>query len=125
MSEAATDPVRDVTLLMLVRVMPETDFQRLCEVVLNGDANTSTLTAGGETCLDAGGRLRTLLDTLCACCGQVAEDDPLNLACVKATGVRACKACIDDALGAIFGPEPEHNVLVRAVLTQAAVGSHA
>jgi len=37
-------------------------------------------------------------------CGGKVEADPLNLKCLTSTGVPACKACIDVALAARFGP---------------------
>jgi len=127
MSIRTHDPVRDVTLLMMVRAMPYDDFRRLCSSLLPEVSETQRATSAGIECLDAIGRYWTLLDkkgAFCGVCDGPLDVTPLTLACEAASGMTACKGCIDDALAAIFGPDPkadpETNFLARHVFRQAA-----
>lgn len=120
MYDKASDPLRTVTTLMMVREMPEADFNTLCESLLD----TKGLALDPETILDVTGRSETLRDvvgpretigdavsphgTSCALCGgPLGEVTAITEATVQATGMLACKACIDTALAVLFGPRDE------------------
>lgn len=119
MPRPVDDAVRDVTLLMMVRYMPEDDFLRLCDGILPV-ANTAAILTPPDTL----GHLLTPPDTQadgpsCESCG-----DPVE------AGALICKACLDEALWQVFGPQDdgpldeETNALIRRALLLAA-GAHA
>jgi hypothetical protein len=119
METNSPDPVRDVTLLMMVREMPQEDFHQLCENVLRGNVTTQLMTYGSGEHLDALGQYGTH-GTVCELCAEPVETDPLNAAMRDATGMAACKACIDEALGQLFGPDAEARSIAAHVLKLAA-----
>jgi hypothetical protein len=100
------DPVRDVTVLMMVRHMPDEDFLSLCEVVLNADPDTlgsGEISAEAATVLDAMRRHAPKCDV----CGELAPQSALTIKVKALAGVTACKRCVDDALGSLFGDMPQ------------------
>lgn len=124
MIDPADEHIRDVALLMTVRLMPEEDFQRWCASVLRGEPITIQEALNTGTPWHSMAHGGTPWHNLCPCCGGPVGDDAISDLCASATGVRACKVCIDDALCAIHGPHPHQNPLVRTVLRQA-VEDHA
>jgi hypothetical protein len=72
------------------------------------------------TAARGGGERRGAADR-CLVCGGKAEAEPLNIACEASVGFTACKRCIDAALVACFGPEPQANFIVRRVMRRMAV----
>lgn len=97
-----TSSVRDVTLLMMVRYMPDEDFNSLCE---------QALSSGATARQDAAGRGEARQgDTTCMVCSEAFEPSPLTEAAQASCGVQACKPCIDHMLAAIFGPASANNV---------------
>ena len=123
MTDAVHDPVRDVTLLMMVRLMPDDDFNRLCETICPG-SNTKGSTLDGGRCSVTLGHSRSDTETRCDCCGAEIERVPETDNFAEATGLPACKACVDAALGAFFGADIEARQLARQAFSLIAA-SHA
>jgi hypothetical protein len=130
------EAVRDVTLLMMVRVMPDADFRRMCDGILKGDPSTSVARLGCGEYLNPGELKRTEANVgerlrPCDCCGGPVVVDGATYACEAASGLLACKTCIDGALFTFFGPDdgepldPSMNFIARHVLERAALGRHA
>jgi hypothetical protein len=76
---------------------------------LIGDANSGKLTHVSDPLLvrDAAPSRTTphhAAKRVCANCGETVEAEVLNMRCYVGTGVAACKACIDAALVARYGP---------------------
>lgn|SRR5678815_3923404 len=116
--------VETVTALMLIREMPEAEFTNLCNRLLSGEVSTRDLMQVASPLLernaDNRGHARTSADSRCLVCGGKAEAEPLNIACEASVGFTACKRCIDAALVACFGPEPQANFIVRRVMRRMA-----
>ena len=110
------DPVRDVTMLMMVRHMPDEDFRQLCNKAMEDPTNTLVPFPNIATRCDALRHHATRCDSFCDCCAEPIRADALTAAFVQATGIPACKACIDEALFAIFGPSCTSSPLVRHTL---------
>jgi hypothetical protein len=113
--------VRNVTVLMMIRAMPEADFRQLCDLVLCDDTNITTVSNNARE--DSNPE-----PLVCELCGLPIEDAdamPLIEACKRGCGVQACKACIDLALAHIFGVDendPEIIPLARDIATRAVCG---
>src|SRR5204863_6987548 len=101
MTRPAHDPERDVTLLMMVRLMPEADFQALCNSVLKGEPFTQGSTLDGDEYSNRSEPLRTAANRdgllKCLVCGS---PGPLW----EGSTIGACRACIDDTVWALYGP---------------------
>lgn len=105
------DAVRDVTLLMMVRHMPEDNFMSLCERVLNAKGLTlgsDESLAHQRTSMDTGGHERTT----CMICGETMPRLPLTTRVEAIAGLTACKRCVDAALMALFSSQSEADPLV-------------
>jgi hypothetical protein len=100
MPRAAIQAMRDVTMLMMVRHMPDDDFTFLCESLLGTATDGSGVDLRGTTTMDNHGQPLTPCDV----CGQQIEANPLTDALRDHTGTEACRACINEALGLLFGP---------------------
>jgi hypothetical protein len=132
MAKPVSQQERDVTLLMMVRLMPEPDFRSLCDDILHGGPVTCNATHYGPEYCDGVRRAATACDAVrqvCGECGGPVVLEPLVVACAASVGVLACKGCIDEALAGVFGPpdldlDPATNFLARHVLTLATVGGH-
>jgi hypothetical protein len=125
------DPVRDVTLLNMVRYMPVADFLKLCDDVLNDTPNTVIEGFDGRQFCDTMRLHATPCDTNCRACGEPIEPVAEVLAFTAATGLRVCKTCVDEALALIFGPgedtwiDQDAQAAVRSVIGLAAIRRHA
>ena len=114
MTRPASDPMRDVILLMMVRIMPEDDFTRLCDNVLQGEPNTIAATLDSVPYWPVLARPVPSGPDLCDCCGERIEPSKATENFAAATGVPACKACVDAMLGAVFGPNDERQRIAAA-----------
>jgi hypothetical protein len=106
------DPVRDLTLLMMVRLMPEDDFLRLCEIVRKG-GNTQGFTLDRDSYCKLLQAPDSSCKFVCDCCGEPITASPETANFLAATDIPACKACIDEALAAIFGPDAAASFIAR------------
>lgn len=101
--------------LMRIRELSEVEFTSLCASMLAPGVNTSEITFDRRMLL-APERPSKAVEGRCGpsecrfCDGPV-EPERLNRTCQDITGVPACKACIDDALAAHFGPRPRATFL--------------
>ena len=114
MSEAVHGSVRDVILLMMVRVMPEDDFTRLCDNVLKGELNTLAAPIDSVPYCPLLSPSDPSRPDLCDCCGDRIEPSTETANFAAATGLPACKACVDAMLGAVFGPNDERQRIAAA-----------
>jgi hypothetical protein len=112
MDNQDNDPIRDVLLLMMVRMMPEDDFSRLCETI-HGGSNTPGLPLDSVPSCPFLSRHDPSRPDPCDCCGERVEPSPETRTFRIATGLPACKACIDAAIAAMFGEDVEAAMIAR------------
>jgi hypothetical protein len=121
------DHVRDVTILMMIRHMPEDDFITLCERVLNSQGFTldsDETMQQLKTPTDAHGRPRTI----CMICGETAPRLPLTARVEALAGLTACKRCIDASLLGLFTDQVEPGSLaaqLSVIFDKTAKAEHA
>ena len=110
------DPVKDVVLLMMVRFMSDDDFLRLC-----GKARKDANTEVSEPNIVPFSPFRSLpvpsSPFVCDCCEARIEPSRETDAFAAATGLPACKACVDALLAAYFGPDEGASRITRSALS--------
>jgi len=107
MVDPATGAVDDVVLLMLIRHMPEADFLVLCSATLDGvsDAEIKQTYFARYTDEEPAEVARQDPTPLvCRVCRGPLGDHPETERLSREQGLIACKACIDEAIFARFGP---------------------
>ena len=113
-----SNPVRDVTLLMMVRHMPDEDFMALCHRLMNTDIASQGFTLGGAALHGSSRQVAAV----CGVCDGPVEDGRLAEVSRETVGMPVCKACIDRTLGTLFGPDPTAEQAALTVLQLAAGG---
>jgi hypothetical protein len=92
------DPLRDVTVLVMLRMMPENDFVRLCESILHAKNYSQALGDNSETSRD----IMRRVEIVCDICGAPLRQSKITLTSGRTLGVNACKRCTEGLVGALF-----------------------
>jgi hypothetical protein len=115
-------PIRDVTLLMMVRYMPDEDFLALCHDVMDTGLAAQGFTPDAFTRVATGSHGEPPCDTPCRICGGEVKPEPLERKAKALAGMDVCKACIDQTVAALFGPDPRTEARAALVFERIAEG---